>query len=110
MDVTYNTFVNTKGALHDSFPSSSHYLTELIQTSSGTGESHTNMPADLHMEHCNKEAKSDISSARGWCLVKLGLQFFLPGNVTAKVRERAGRLKPLKKVIEHQLFPKYCER
>ena len=26
------------------------------------------MPADLHMEHCNKEAKQDISAARGWFL------------------------------------------
>ena len=35
------------------------------------GEFHTNMPADLHMEHCNKEAKEDISSARGWFWSKM---------------------------------------
>ena len=30
-----------------------------------TGEPHTNMPADMFMEHENKAAKEDIAMARG---------------------------------------------
>ena len=30
-----------------------------------TGEPHTNMPADMFMEHENKQAKEDIAMARG---------------------------------------------
>ena len=77
------------------------------------GEGHTNLPMDLHMEHCNLEAKQDLKSARGWfqflCRL-LVIVFSTLGNITSKVVARAGRLKPLKKEIERQLFPKYTER
>ena len=77
------------------------------------GECHTKVPMDLHMEHCNLEAKQDLKSARGLFQVRCRefvKVFTTLGNITSKVVARAGRLKPLKKEIERQLFPKYTER
>ena len=57
-DVTFNCFVNTKG-------DKSFEIVAFHIAMHSTGEPHTNMPADMFMEHENKQAKEDIAMARG---------------------------------------------
>ena len=61
VDVTYNCFVNTRGrGLVSKYTCDSRKVTFFLP-----GEPHSNIPADLHMEHCNKQAIEDVSSAKG---------------------------------------------
>ena len=61
VDVVWNCFVNTKGKVNSFL-----IIRGLIITLWCAGEAHTNLPADLHMEHENKDGKIDIEAAKGW--------------------------------------------
>ena len=67
-DVVWNCFINNKGKIV--FSSRFHWVLKmsLINTFFGAGEAHTNLPADLEMEHANREAQLDIEAAKGSCL------------------------------------------
>ena len=69
------------------------------------------MSCDLHMEHENRAAKDDITSAKG----KFRRDFtilinHLSGSLTDQVVARAGRVRPLKRRVEEQLYQKYTDR
>ena len=63
VDVVWNCFVNTKGKVNSFL-----IIKGLIITLWCAGEAHTNLPADLEMEHANREAQLDIEAAKGSCL------------------------------------------
>ena len=67
-DVVWNCFINNKGNIV--FSSRFHWILKmsLINTFLSAGEAHTNLPADLEMEHANREAQLDIEAAKGSCL------------------------------------------
>ena len=62
IDVVWNDTVNTKGEVERRyFWNIKGFFCILISK----GEEHTNMGCDLYMEHENKAAKEDLSSAKG---------------------------------------------
>ena len=111
-DITWSSFVNTKG--QQSAPGCTqcipYFHTSSPKTSSA-GLPHSNLHADLHMEHENAMVKENIRAARGvvesW---KWNSWYRNTGNLTANVVARASRLAPLRRKLEGQLYPKYTER
>ena len=58
----------------------------------GTGEAHTNLPADLEMEHANRAAQLDIEAAKGWCFDSQIAVMYT--KLTVSIREHLGEGDP----------------
>ena len=58
----------------------------------GSGEAHTNLPADLEMEHANRAAQLDIEAAKGWCFDSQIAVMYT--KLTVSIREHLGEGDP----------------